>query len=64
MGCGNSLTNHYDSLKISQHDLLKHLCLLEAVLGDLRNTQIKTRRFRLPITFDSQRQTAAITRYM
>lgn len=64
MGCGNALTIHYDSLTISQSKLIAHLCHLEAQLGDLSRARMRTRRFQLPLTFESKRQTAAITRYM
>ncbi|EAU34315.1 hypothetical protein ATEG_05246 [Aspergillus terreus NIH2624] len=64
VGCGNSLMLYYDGSKIPQAKLLKYLCELEAKLGDLSTAKMPSRLFRLPLTFESQRQKEAITRYM
>ncbi|KAI9737373.1 MAG: hypothetical protein M1834_009527 [Cirrosporium novae-zelandiae] len=62
--CGNSITFHYDGTKIPQATLLEELCKLEDVLGDLHSIKFPSRLFRLPLTLESWRQTAAIQRYM
>lgn len=55
---------YYDGLKIPQKKLVEYLCSLEAELGDLSEAKMPSRLFRLPLTFESKRQTAALQRYM
>ncbi|EEH44445.1 urea carboxylase [Paracoccidioides brasiliensis Pb18] len=64
VGCGNSLSLYYDGLKIPQKKLIKYLCQLEVQLGDLSQVKMPSRLFKLPLTFESKRQTAALQRYM
>ncbi|KAI9844288.1 MAG: hypothetical protein M1837_005698 [Sclerophora amabilis] len=64
VGCGNSLMLYYDGTKIQQSKLVSHLSSLEEQFSDLRDAQVPSRRFKLPITFESKKQTAAIQRYM
>lgn len=64
VGCGNALMLYYDGLKISQKDLLDYLLKIEEQLGDLSAAKMPSRRFKLPLTFESKRQTEAIKRYM
>lgn len=55
---------YYDGLKIPQKKLLDYLSQIEAGLGDLSKAKIPSRRFKLPLTFTSQRQKDATQRYM
>ena len=64
VACCTSLLIYYDGLKIAQKDFVTYLIELESQLGDLSQAKVKSRLFRLPITFESKRQTAAIQRYM
>ncbi|KAJ9293813.1 hypothetical protein DTO271G3_7440 [Paecilomyces variotii] len=64
VGCGNSLMLYYNGLKIPQKKLIDYLCNLESELGDLSEAKVPSRLFRLPLTFESARQTAALQRYM
>ncbi|PGG97465.1 urea carboxylase [Helicocarpus griseus UAMH5409] len=64
VGCGNSLSLYYDGLKIPQKKLIDYLCKLEIELGDLSQAKMPSRLFKLPLTFESKRQTAALQRYM
>lgn len=64
VGCCNSLMIHYDGSKILQQTLLSHLITLETQFGDLSEAQVPSRRFRLPVAFDNERQAAAVRRYM
>jgi urea carboxylase len=66
VGCGNSLILYYDGSKILLAKLISHLTDLEAKLRDLDLSEAKmpSRLFKLPITFKSMRQDAAIQRYM
>ncbi|KAF2084687.1 hypothetical protein K490DRAFT_75644 [Saccharata proteae CBS 121410] len=65
VGCCTTLNLFYDATKLdSRAALLTHLQSLEQQLGDLSNTKIPTRRFRLPISFESAAQTLATKRYM
>lgn len=64
VGCGNSVMLYYDGLKIPRKDLLSYLIEIESRLGDLSTAKIPCRIFRLPLTFESKRQTAALQRYM
>ncbi|KAL3467473.1 allophanate hydrolase subunit 2-domain-containing protein [Aspergillus heterothallicus] len=63
VGCGNSLMLYYDGTKVSQECLITHLCAIETQLGDLSHAKMPSRVFKLPITFESKRQTAALQRY-
>ncbi|KAK1146966.1 hypothetical protein N8T08_002293 [Aspergillus melleus] len=64
VGCGNSLMLYYDGTKIPQATLLTYLTHLETQLGDLRRAKMPSRLFKLPLTFESQRQKDALTRYI
>ena len=64
MPCGNSLTLHFDSLKIPRPELLKYLIKLESEIGDLGEAKFPGRKFKLPITFKSKEQDASIQRYV
>ncbi|KAL1962552.1 hypothetical protein VTN77DRAFT_9427 [Rasamsonia byssochlamydoides] len=64
VGCGNSFLLYYDGLKIPRHKLIEYLCSLESKLGDLTEAKVFSRRFRLPITFESKKQEDALQRYM
>ncbi|GFF86643.1 putative urea carboxylase [Aspergillus udagawae] len=64
VGCGNSLMLYYDGMKLSQQRLISYLCELETKLGDLSQAKMPSRLFKLPLTFESQRQKDAILRYM
>lgn len=56
---------YYDSYKgVSQKRLIEHLCGIEAAIGDLSTAKLPSRLFKLPLTFESQRQKDAIQRYM
>ncbi|KAJ0425761.1 allophanate hydrolase subunit 2-domain-containing protein [Aspergillus carlsbadensis] len=63
VGCGNSLMLYYDGTKVPQKNLVAHLCAIETQLGDLSRAKMPSRVFKLPITFNSKRQTAALQRY-
>ncbi|KAL2838912.1 allophanate hydrolase subunit 2-domain-containing protein [Aspergillus pseudoustus] len=63
VGCGNSLMLYYDGTKVSQKALITHLRAIETQLGDLSRAKMPSRVFKLPITFESKRQTAALQRY-
>ena len=64
VGCCTSLLIYYDGRKLAQTDLIDRLVNLESQIGDLTKVKVPSRLFRLPITFDSHRETAAIQRYM
>ncbi|KAK4693476.1 urea carboxylase, partial [Lecanoromycetidae sp. Uapishka_2] len=64
VGCCNSLLIYYDGLIIPQEKLIAHLLELETQLGDLSRSKVPSRIFKLPITFDSPKETNAIKRYM
>ncbi|OJD16028.1 urea carboxylase [Emergomyces pasteurianus Ep9510] len=64
VGCGNSLSLYYDGLRIPQKKLIDYLCKLELELGDLSKARMPSRVYKLPLTFESKRQTAALQRYM
>ncbi|KAB8230128.1 bifunctional urea carboxylase/allophanate hydrolase [Aspergillus alliaceus] len=64
IGCGNSLMLYYDGAKVPQQNLIAYLCDIEAKLGDLSEAKMPSRLFKLPLTFESQRQKDAIERYM
>lgn len=59
-----ALTLYYDGLKIPRQKLLDYLCGLEEKLGDLSEAKVRSRRFRLPLTFESKKQEEAIQRYI
>ncbi len=59
-----ALLIYYDGLKIPQQKLIAHLTDLESQLGDLSQSKVPSRIFKLPITFDSPKETNAIKRYM
>ena len=64
VGCCTSLLIYYDGSKIAQRQLVDYLVSIESQLGDLSKAKVPSRLFRLPITFNSRRQDAAIQRYM
>lgn len=64
VGCCTSITLFYNGAYLSREKLVAHLQHLEAQLGDLSNTKVPCRRFRLPISFKSREQEAATKRYM
>ena len=64
VGCCCSLLISYDGTKIPQRRLVAHLVALESQLGDLSSTKVHSRLFKLPITFESNRQAVALQRYM
>lgn len=55
---------YYDGMKIPQKKLLDYLCQIEVGLGDLSKAKMPSRRFKLPLTFESRRQRDALQRYM
>ncbi|KAF5862369.1 hypothetical protein ETB97_011725 [Aspergillus alliaceus] len=59
-----SLMLYYDGAKVPQQNLIAYLCDIEAKLGDLSEAKMPSRLFKLPLTFESQRQKDAIERYM
>jgi allophanate hydrolase subunit 1 len=59
-----ALMLYYDGLRIPRQKLLDYLCTLEDKLGDLSEAKMPSRRFRLPLTFESKRQEEAMQRYM
>ena len=64
VGCCTSLLIFYDGSKIAQRKLIDYLVFIESQLGDLSKAKVPSRLFKLPITFNSHRQDAAIKRYM
>ncbi|KAL4785860.1 cyclophilin-like domain-containing protein [Aspergillus varians] len=54
---------YYDGTKIPQQDLLDYLQTIESQLGDLSRAKMRSRLFKLPLTFESKRQNDAIKRY-
>ena len=64
VGCGNSLLIYYDGTRIPQKEFISYLVDMESQLGDLSKAQVPSRIFKLPITFESKRQRAAIQRYI
>lgn len=64
MACGNSLMLYYDSTKIARPKMLEYLLKLEAELGDLSEAKFPSRKYKLPITFESKRQKESLQRYM
>ncbi|KAL1613445.1 hypothetical protein SLS54_010607 [Diplodia seriata] len=63
MGCCTSLLLTYDGSAIPRAQLVSYLQSAEAQLGDLRMAKLTCRRFRLPLSFESAAQRAAIARY-
>jgi urea carboxylase len=55
---------YYDGLKVPRQKLMEYLITVESKLGDLSEARMPSRRFRLPITFESKRQKEALQRYM
>ncbi|KAL2408119.1 Urea amidolyase [Exophiala dermatitidis] len=64
MASGNSLTIYFDSLKVPRQKMMKHLLNLETELGDLSEAKFPSRKYKLPITFESERQKQSIQRYI
>lgn len=65
VGCCNSLLVTYDPVKLPREKLLDQLQTIErTALGNLKQVEIPTRVFKLPITFESQEQKEATKRYM
>jgi urea carboxylase len=64
MACGNSLMLYFDAMKVPRKALLEILIKLEAELGDLSEIKMPSRKYKLPLTFKSKRQDAAIQRYI
>ena len=64
MACGNSLMLYYDSLKINRQRILDYLLKLENELGDLSEAKFPSRKYKLPITFESKRQKESLQRYI
>jgi urea carboxylase len=64
VGCCTTLLIYYNGANLPQSDLVAHLNGIEAQLGDLRNTKVPTRVFKLPISFESRLQDEATQRYM
>lgn len=64
MACGNSLMLYYDSLRVSRERMMNYLVKLEEELGDLSESQFPSRKYRLPITFESQKQKDSLQRYI
>ncbi|KAH8689659.1 putative urea amidolyase [Talaromyces proteolyticus] len=63
-GCCNSLLIHYDGLKLPREKLINHLISLQTEMGDIGQSMVPSRRFHLPICFESPAQEEAIQRYM
>ncbi|EHY53480.1 hypothetical protein HRR83_003686 [Exophiala dermatitidis] len=64
MASGNSLTIYFDSLKVPRQKMMEHLLNLETELGDLSEAKFPSRKYKLPITFESERQKQSIQRYI
>lgn len=62
--CCNSTMLYYNGLELPREKLIAYLRALEDQLGDLSTIKVRTRRFKLPIAFESKEQDAAIQRYM
>lgn len=62
--CCNSTMLFYNGLELPREKLISHLQALEDQLGDLSSIKVPTRRFKLPISFESKEQDAATLRYM
>ena len=55
---------YYDSLKVSRQKMLDTLLKLETELGDLSEAKFPSRKYKLPITFESKRQKESLKRYI
>src|ERR1700744_4622470 len=55
---------HYNGLRLPREKLLSYLHSIESELGNLSRIRMPSRVFKLPLTFESKKQTEAITRYM
>ncbi|KAK4505411.1 hypothetical protein PRZ48_003374 [Zasmidium cellare] len=64
VGCCTSLNICYDGAKLPRDKLIEHLQGLEDQIGDLSKSKVPTRRFKLPLSFESKEQTDATKRYM
>lgn len=64
VGCCTTLLLYYDGAQLPRSELVAHLQHIESQLGDLRNTKVPTRVFKLPISFESKLQDEATQRYM
>ena len=64
VSCCTSLLIYYNGCQLARNDLLDHLIKLESQIGDLTKVKVPSRHFKLPIVFDSYRETAAIQRYI
>lgn len=64
MACGNSLMLYYDSMKVDRQRMLDYLLKLETELGDLSEAKFPSRKYKLPITFESKRQKESLQRYI
>jgi urea carboxylase len=64
VGCCTTLLIYYNGAALPRSDLVAHLQSIESSLGDLRNTKVPTRIFKLPISFESKLQDEATERYM
>ncbi|CAI7564462.1 unnamed protein product [Penicillium bialowiezense] len=62
-GCCNSLLIHYNGLKLPRDHLIDLLTSLQKETGDLRSSKVPSRKFSLPICFESPAQQEAIQRY-
>ncbi|MFP5227464.1 MAG: urea carboxylase [Acidobacteriota bacterium] len=58
-----SLQIRYDSRRIRQPDLLRHLLAIDEILPDVENLRIPTRILHLPLAFDDSATLAAVQRY-
>src|SRR5436305_4812212 len=59
-----ALMLYYDGLKVPRQKMLDLLLKLEAEIGDLSESKIACRRFKLPLTFKSKMQDMAIQSYI
>lgn len=64
VSCCTSVTLFYNGLQIERQKLVSHLQSLEEELGDLSSVKVPSRRFRLPLSFESKAQEEATKRYM
>ncbi|CAG7955480.1 unnamed protein product [Penicillium salamii] len=62
-GCCNSLLIHYDGLSLPRETLINVLMTLQKGTSDLRGSKVPSRKFSLPICFESPAQEEAIQRY-
>jgi biotin-dependent carboxylase-like uncharacterized protein len=64
VGCCTTLLICYNGVKLPRSELIARLQDIESNLGDLRDTKVPTRVFKLPISFESKLQDEATQRYM